>query len=149
MNDNRKMSALLVPAALIFALNVITTQPSAQTNDPTMKALKLGKIQAKRKRKPNVIKFTPKTPKTAKHLLALRHSLSLFLGSSHPERGHQNIVKVLVAILGIGKFGINERSDTPWHQVRTPWAQGDRKGQQRLLCGPQARRGSVTRSWRS
>jgi len=26
----------------------------------------LGKIQAKRKRKPNVIKFTPKTPKTPK-----------------------------------------------------------------------------------
>ena len=62
MNDNRKMSALLVPAALIFALNVITTQPFAQ------KALKLGKIQAKRKRKLNVIKFTPKTPKTAKPL---------------------------------------------------------------------------------
>ena len=55
------MSALLIPAAFIFALNVITTQPSAQTNDPTMKALKLGKIQVKRKRKPNVIKFTPKT----------------------------------------------------------------------------------------
>jgi len=63
-----KMSAFIVPAALIFALNVITTQPSAQTNDPTMKALKLGKIQAKRKRKPNVIKFTPKTPKTPKTL---------------------------------------------------------------------------------
>ena len=62
------MSAFIVPAALIFALNVITTQPSAQTNDPTMKALKLGKIQTKRKRKPNVIKFTPKTPKTAKTL---------------------------------------------------------------------------------
>ena len=64
MNYNRKMSALIVPAALIFALNVITTQPTAQANDPTMKALKLGKIQAKRKRKPNVIKFTPKTPKS-------------------------------------------------------------------------------------
>ena len=60
-NYSINMSAFLVPAALIFALNVITTQPSAQTNDPTMKALKLGKIQAKRKRKPNVIKFTPKT----------------------------------------------------------------------------------------
>ena len=59
-NYSIKMSAFLVPAALIFALNVITTQPSAQTNDPTMKALKLGKIQAKRKRKPNVIKFTLK-----------------------------------------------------------------------------------------
>jgi len=56
------MSALLVPAAFIFALNVITTQPSAQVNDPTMKALKLGKIQAKRKRKPNVMRFTTKTP---------------------------------------------------------------------------------------
>ena len=55
------MSAFLIPAAMIFALNVITTQPTAQANDPTMKALKLGKIQAKRKRKPNVIKFTPKT----------------------------------------------------------------------------------------
>ena len=62
--NNIKMSALLVPAAFIFALNVITTQPTAQANDPTMKALKLGKIQAKRKRKPNVIKFTPKTPKS-------------------------------------------------------------------------------------
>ena len=55
------MSAFLIPTAMIFALNVITTQPTAQANDPTMKALKLGKIQAKRKRKPNVIKFTPKT----------------------------------------------------------------------------------------
>ena len=61
IDSNRKMSAFIVPAAFIFALNVITTQPSAQTNDPTMKALKLGKIQAKRKRKPNVIKFTPKS----------------------------------------------------------------------------------------
>ena len=69
------MSALLIPAAFICALNVITTQPSAQTNDPTMKALKLGKIQAKRKRKPNVIKFTPKTPKTLTRPSSRRQSL--------------------------------------------------------------------------
>src|SRR6056300_1392771 len=74
----------------VFALNVITTQPSWVSQ--------------------MLLNLHQKHQKHRSHLLALSHSLSLFFGSSHPERGHQNIVKVLVAILGIGKFGINEHA---------------------------------------
>lgn len=55
------MSSFMIPAAFIFALNVATTQQTAQPNNPTMKALKLGKLQAKRKRRPNVLRFNSKS----------------------------------------------------------------------------------------